>query len=156
MSNNNITLSKNKTLKMTNVLSYEIDPQKDSISLIAKKMENYIISKGALPIGPLIQKTILETNENGKQELHVVFLRQANNFINNIDHPYRIESVVRVQNCMYVRYNGPEDKFKLAYDKITVAAFEDDVKLSNETYTIFIDHSDNVILADVFVEKIDE
>ena len=54
-------------------------------------------------------------------------MRQANNFIHNVEAPYTMESVLRVRNCMYARYTGPEEKLKLAYDKINVTAFEEDI-----------------------------
>ena len=43
---------------------------------------------------------------------------------------------------------------KFAYDKINLTAFEEDIELSNENYTIFVNQIDEDIVADVFVEKI--
>ena len=117
------------------------------------QMDNYIKSKGATPIGPLIQKTEYSVNEEGQLDIKVCFMRQANNFIHNVEAPYTMESVLRVRNCMYARYTGPEEKLKLAYDKINVTAFEEDIELSNSNYTIFVDKQDDNIVADIFVEK---
>lgn len=116
-------------------------------------MENYIKSKGATPIGPLIQKTEYSVNEEGQLDIKVYLMRQANTFIHNVEAPYNMESVLRVRNCMYARYTGPEEKLKLAYDKINVTAFEEDIELSNTSYTIFVDKQDDNIVADIFVEK---
>ena len=44
-------------------------------------------------------------------------------------------------------------KLKLAYDKINVTAFEENIELSNENYTIFVDQHEDNIVADIFVEK---
>lgn len=149
-----IQMHTNKTLKLTNVLFYKANiEQLENISNIVFQMENYIKSKGAMPIGPLIQKTSYSINEEGKLDVQLFFMRQSNNFIHNVEEPYKMESLIRVRNCMYARYIGPEEKLNYAYDKINVTAFEEDIELSNENYTIFVDQQDDNIVADVFVEK---
>lgn len=65
--------------------------------VFAAKMENYIKSKGYQPIGPLVQYTGAQQNENGEPELVICMLRQANGFINHTEPPYIMESVLRVQ-----------------------------------------------------------
>ena len=92
-------------------------------------------------------------NDEGQLYVKISLIRQANNFIHNVEPPYTMESVLRVKNCMYARYTGPEEKLKLAYDKINVTAFEEDIELSNTSYTIFVDKQDDNIVADIFVEK---
>ncbi len=151
---NSIEVSNNKILKMSNVIGWSacLSEQKDILSVVSK-MENYIKSKGTSPIGPLIQKTKCEVNNEGKLEIKITFMRQAKNFIHNVEVPYTIESVLRVKNCMYARYTGPEEKLKLAYDKINVTAFEEGIELGNTSYTVFVDKQDDNIVADVFVEK---
>lgn len=116
-------------------------------------IDSFVKSKGSTPIGPLIQKTECNVNDEGQIDIKISLMRQANNFIHNVEHPYKMESVLRVKNCMYARYTGPEDKLKLAYDKINVTAFEEDIELSNTSYTIFVDKQDDNIVADIFVEK---
>lgn len=149
-----IKISNTKILKLTNVITQEIDII-ENFDFITKvtQIENYIKSKGATPIGPLIQKTLYHINDEGQLEIKVYLMRQANNFIHNVEPPYTMESVLRVKNCMYARYTGPEEKLKFAYDKINLTAFEEDIELSNESYTIFVDKQDDNIIADVFVEK---
>ena len=155
--NNKLQLSNNKTLKLSNVLMMEIDIGTESDNDFNKqilKMENYIKSKGAMPIGPLIQKTEYSINEEGQLAIKIYLMRQSNNYINHLEEPYKMESIIRVKDCMYVRYTGPENKLKFAYDKINLTAFEEDIELSNENYTIFVNQIDEDIVADVFVEKI--
>lgn len=148
-------LSMNKVLKLNNVLITRVNIAEEDIDFgkLALQMENYIKSKGAMPIGPLIQKTSYCIDEEGQMDIHIYIMRQANSFIHNVETPYKMESLIRVQNCMYVRYIGPEEKLKFAYDKINVTAFEEDIELSNENYTIFVDQQDDNIVADIFVEK---
>lgn len=152
--NNIIQISENKVLKLMNALIVELNLQEtNDISQAIVKMENYLKSKAALPVGPLIQKTEFFFNDDGQIELHTYMIRQANTFIHNVEQPYKMESLLRVGNCIYAHYVGPESKLKLAYDKINVIAFENGIDLSSESYTIFVNQEDDLLTADVFVEK---
>lgn len=155
--NRKIDISQNKILKLTNVLQTEISIQgvKDYLTLVTQ-MENYIKSKGANPIGPLIQKTLYCVSEDGQPSVKIFLMRQVDNFIHNIESPYTINSLVKIRNCIYARYIGPEEKMKLAYDKINVFAFEEDIELSNESYTVFVNQQEDNIVVDVFMEKVDD
>ena len=66
-----------------------------------------------------------------------------------------MESVLRVPDCMYVRYMEAEDKLKFAYDKIHLTAFEENIPLRGDSYTIFVDRNDeeDTIVADIFMPK---
>ena len=151
---NKIEISNNKTLKLTNVLTCNVDIEgEENILTVVSKMDNYIKSKGALPIGPLIQKNEFSIDHEGKITFSIFLMRQANNFIHSVAEPYTINSVVKIQNCMYAHYLGPEEKIQLAYDKLNVTAFEEDIELSNENYTISVDQHEDNIVADIFVEK---
>ncbi len=119
-------------------------------------MENYIKSKGSQTIGPLIQHIESSVNEQGEIDIVIKLLRQSSNFIQHVEPPYEMKSVIRVKNCMYVRYTGPESKLKFAYDKINLTAFEEDIELKGDSYTIFVDQNEDNIIADVFMEKANE
>lgn len=155
MINEKIQINNNKTLKLTNVLIKEVD-LKDSVGIDKEvlQMENYLKNKGAQPVGPLIQYTDVEgSGEDIK--LIVKFMRQSNTFIHNVEEQYKMESTIRVKNCMYARYTGEESKLKFAYDKINVIAFEEDIPLKGDSYTIFVSSNDDDIIADVFMERAD-
>ncbi len=155
-----LQLSNNKTLKLTNVLCCKINLQNEDINIDVQveQMQSYIRAKGATQIGPLIQYTNTSVNEEGELDMELQFLLQCNHYIHTVEVPYTMESVLRVPNCMYVRYNGEEDKLNFAYSKIQLAAFEEDIRLKGDTYTIFIDRNEeeNVITADVFIAKEEE
>ena len=104
-------------------------------------------------IGPLIQYSKVELDENNEPDINMQFMLQANNFIHNVEQPYRMESLLRVKNCLYARYNGPDDKLKFAYDKLGVYAFENDIELDGCNYTIYVDRNEEeeTMVADVFM-----
>lgn len=152
-----LQLSNNKTLKLTNVLKCKINFADEDmrIDTQVEQMQSYIRTKGATQIGPLIQYTNSYINEAGEMDIEMIFMLQCSNFIHSVEQPYQMEAVLRVPECMYVRYNGAEQTLKLAYDKINVTAFEEDILLNGDSYTIFVaqNEEEGTIVADVFMPK---
>ena len=146
-----------KILKLQNVLKSKIDLENQDMDLavLVEKMQSYIKVKGAVQIGPLIQCTRTFVNEEEELDMEIILMLQCNHFINSVEKPYSMESVLRVTDCMYCRYMGPEGQLKIAYDKINVEAFENDIELEGESYTVFVDENEEegTIVADVFVPK---
>ena len=138
-----------KILKLQNVLKSKIDLENQDMDLavLVEKMQSYI--------GPLIQQTRTFVNEEEELDMEIILMLQCNHFINSVEKPYSMESVLRVTDCMYCRYMGPEEQLKIAYDKINVEAFENDIELEGESYTVFVDENEEegTIVADVFVPK---
>lgn len=157
---NKLQFHNNKVLKLTNVLKYKIliDEESFDLNVAIEQMQSYIKIKGAMQVGPLIQYTKTFINDAGELDMEIIMMLQCNNYINNVEQPYAMESVVRVPNAMYCRYNGPEEKLKFAYDKIQLEAFENDIQLNGDSYTIFVDRDEEneTITADVFMERSDK
>jgi hypothetical protein len=118
-----------------------------------EQLDNYIKSIGAQPIGPIIQKTTTAIDDEGNPVISINLLRQANKYIVHPEAPYNSKSIIRVKNCMYVRYIGPETKINLAIDKINVIAFEENIRLSNEIYTVVLSENEDDSMVDVFIEE---
>lgn len=156
---NKLQFSNSKTLKLTNVLKYKILISDENFDLNAsiEQMQSYIKTKGAIQIGPLIQYTQTFINDSGELDMDIIMMLQCNNYIHNVEQPYSMESVIRVPNALYCRYTGPESSLKFAYDKIQLEAFEQDIKLDDCNYTIFVDNNeeDDVMIADVFIPRSD-
>lgn len=145
------------TLKLNNAVICKLENGEfSSFVRTLEQLENYIKSKGYMPIGPLIQYSSSKINENGELDITVKLIRQSSQFINHVEEPYKCQSVLRVKNCMYVRYTGPESMLKFAYDKINLTAFEEDIKLKGDSYTIFVNQIDDNIVADIFMERAED
>lgn len=150
----------NKILKLQNVLISKMNLEDENVdfNMIVEKMQSYIKVKGATQIGPLIQQTKTFVNDAEELDVEINFILQCNNYIHNVESPYRMESVLRIPDCMYCRYIGFEDKLKFAYDKINLEAFENDIELTGESYTVFVEQNEEegTIVADVFMPKAKE
>lgn len=147
----------NKILKLNNVLIREVleDDFKD-IEKIVTLMQSYLKAKGSDTIGPLIQYTQPQIKDNGEMIIKTFFMIQSKNLIHHIDEPYTMKSQIRVKNCMYARYKGEEHFIKYGSDKIMITAFEQKIKLKGDIYTILVDDLENGIIADIFMECIDD
>lgn len=152
-----LQFNNDKTLKLQNVLTGKIDLENQDMdfAIIVEKMQSYIKVKGATQIGPLIQRTRTFINDDEELDMEIILMLQCNNFIHSVEKPYTMESLVHVTDCMYCRYMGPEEQLKIAYDKINVEAFENDIDLAGESYTVFVDSNEEegTIVADVFMPK---
>jgi effector-binding domain-containing protein len=153
---NKLQVSYSKTLKLQNVLIIEgLFEDEKTFSKNVLMMENYIKAKGGMPVGPLIQYTCPGLTEDGQLNVDIKLLRQATTFIKSIEKPYSMESVIRVPNCLYLRYHGPEEKLQFAYQKLNLVAFEENINLKGDSYTVFVNTQDGIITADIFMERAD-
>jgi len=156
---NKLILNENKILKLNNVLKNKllINNEDLNFNTQVEQMQSYIKMEGARQIGPLIQYLHPFMNDFGEIDMEITIMLQCNNFICNIENSYSVESLIRIPNCMYCRYVGPEEKIKFAYDKINLTAFEKNIPLKGDSYTIFVerDEMENVIVADVFMQRLD-
>jgi len=148
-----INISARRSLKLNNVLIRNIaDEEIPEFVKIAEMMDNYIKSKGSYPVGPLMQRTCIEVDEEGVLNVFNSLLWQSGKYIHNMEPPYSIESTWRVRNCLYTRFIGEEVNIKYAYDKMGVYAYENDTVLKGATYTVYVDKQDDIITADIFME----
>ena len=153
---NKVSFDFEKTLRLINVLKYKMVLNENiNFNVVIEQLQSFLRTKGATQIGPLIHYTRVVLNKDNELDMEITIILQANNYIHNVAPPYSMESVIRVPNCMYCRYTGPEDKLKFAYDKIHLEAFENDIELEDCSYTIFVDRNeeDETIVADVFIPR---
>lgn len=165
MQDKTIKIASNKSLRLDNVLIKDIinistvdletneEDEDFSIELEVEKMNNEIRTKGANQIGPLIQYSGANGDEEAF-EIKVSLMLQVDRYINDASAPYRMESVIEAKNCLYTRFTGAEEDIQFAYQKMEVTAYEEDIKLKGSSYTIFLESDDEEnITADIFMEK---
>ena len=150
-----LEVSYKKILKLTNVLLTEVSVDNlGSYPIVVEQMENYIKSKGFQPVGPLIQQNaFMEQKEENKLTIRV--LRQSNGFIHHVEKPYNMEALLRIPHCLYVRFSGDNHKLQLAYQKLMLTAYEEDIPLRGDSYTVFIEGNDETVTADIFMPRMD-
>ncbi|MHC1685300.1 MAG: hypothetical protein AB6733_20575 [Clostridiaceae bacterium] len=147
-----ITIKENKTLKLNNVLIRQVSENElMDVSRITYMMESYIKTKGNSTVGPLINYSKAEVGEDGKPKMIMQLIVQLKNPISNVEKPYEIKPQLRVTNCLFSRFTEKEEKIQFAYSKLAVHAFENEIKLKGDTYTVFVNRKDDNIVADIFM-----
>ena len=148
---NKIEVAENKTLKLTNVLSRAVRPEElASLPVILTQMQNFMKSNGAQPIGPLVQAIVEGT---GPDHMPVMYMmQQATQMIPKMEPGYHMDAVLRVKNCLYAHYTGPLSQSQLASSKLQILAFENDIKMTGNSYTIYVNQDDDDAVVDVFME----
>jgi hypothetical protein len=148
-----IILKDNKTLKLSNVLIREIiGDEIADIDRMSYMMESYIKSKGNLRVGPLVNYTVVTMDNSQNPTLIIKLMMQLKNPIHNVESPYKYESLIRVQNCLFVRYKEKEENLQFAYSKLNLHAFENDIKLKGDSFTVFVNKEEDILTADIFME----
>ena len=146
-----IQVAENKTLKLTNVLARKIDASElGNVGVILTQMQNFMKSNGAQPIGPLVQAIKIGTGPDHAPELYM--MQQATQMIPQMEAGYHMDAVLRVKNCLYAHYTGPMSHSQLASAKLQILAFENDINLTGDTYTIFVNQDEDEGVVDVFME----
>lgn len=144
---NEIKVAENKTLKLTNVVARRIAPEELGNMMVAlTQLQNFIKSHNAQPIGPLVQALKIGPTP----ELYL--MQQATQLITQTEPGYEVDAVLRVKNCLYAHYTGPMAYSQLASSKLQILAFEKDLKLTGDNYTIFVSQDDDDAVVDVFME----
>lgn len=148
-----IVIRENKTLKLNNVLIREINENEFmDINKVAYMMESYIKSKGNAIVGPMINYTSAILNENGQAKIILKLILQLKTPLHNVDAPYEFKNQIKVSNCLFARFMEKEENLQFAYSKLQLHAFENNIKLKGDSYTVFVDKKDNKMVADVFME----
>ena len=148
---NEIKVAENKTLKLTNVLSRVVRPEElANLPVILTQMQNFMKSNGVQPIGPLVQAIKASTGPDQMPEMYM--MQQATQMIPNMEPGYHMDAVLRVKNCLYAHFTGPLSYNQLATAKLQVLAFENDIKLTGDSYTIYVNQDDDDAVIDVFME----
>ena len=146
-----IQIAQNKTLKLTNVLARKIEAEEfANLQIVLTQMQNFMKSNGAQPIGPLVQAVKMGTGPDHVPELYM--MQQATQLIPRMEAGYTMDAVLRVRNCLYAHYVGPMSQSGLASQKLNIFAFENELELNGNVYTIFVNQDDDDAVVDVFME----
>ena len=79
-------------------------------------------------------------------------MQQATQMIPKMEPGYHMDAILRVKNCLYAHYTGPMSQSQLATAKLQIMAFENELDLTGDTYTIYVNQDDDQAVVDVFME----
>ena len=82
----------------------------------------------------------------------VYMMQQTTQLIPRMEPGYTQDAVLRVRGCLYAHYTGPMSQSGLASQKLNIFAFENELELNGNVYTIFVNQDDDDAVVDVFME----
>lgn len=150
---NKIQIRENKTLKLNKVLIRKVSKfEIEDIDKISYIMQGYIKSKGNSTIGPRIISSNISINEYGEREDNINLIFQLKDKVECDNKTYKYKDQIKVSNCLFARFSENEENLYLAYNKLEVYAFENNIKLGDNLYTVRVIENENKIVADIFIE----
>jgi hypothetical protein len=150
-----IVVKDGKTLKLNNVLLREVSQNElVDFNQIVYMMDSYIKSKGNSVVGPMINYSSAKGDEVGNVKVTVKIMMQLKNPIHDIEKPYEFISQIRVTDCLFARFAEKEENIQYAYSKLTLHAFENNMKLRGDSYTVFVSQKEDMLMADIFMQKL--
>ena len=139
---NEIKVAENKTLKLTNVLSRLVRPEElGNLPVILTQMQNFMKSNGAQPYRP--------AGAGGKDGYRpgscAGTVHDAAGYPD--DHPDGARlphgRCAAGEELSVRHYTGPMSHNQLATAKLQIMAFENDIKLTGDNYTIYVNQDDD-------------
>lgn len=149
---NEIQIVSGKTLKLNHVLSRKMNgADSEEVHRVMHMFEAYAKSHKLTLYGPIIIHSCSELKDATTSQ-RMELMGQVREVPSKILPPYSYNETIRIENCLLVRYHGNIDKLPLAYGKLEIHCFENDLILQGEIYTIILEEKENVITADIFAE----
>lgn len=147
-----IIIKEGKTLKLQNVLIREVSQEEILNSTRTLHMMNsYILSKNVNVTGPLINYSNVKMDGERQPVVTAKFMLQLSSDV-VADFPYIFEKTVVEKDCLFARFHEKEENLQFAYQKLGVYAFENDIKLRGDSYTVFVKRDPtDYIMADIFM-----
>ena len=147
----NIEIQLGKRLKLHKAI-FKILDEKETLNMqkSIQMFDSYIKSLGLKPKGPLITKNRSLVEDNIIKN-EVCLIGQIENTIHQkLEYPYSFEDEFVTGKCLYAHYSGDKEHILVAKSKIEVVAYENDIRLTNELYNVFLEEKEGIITLDVF------
>ena len=147
-----IQIVSGKTLKLNHVLSRKMNgADSEEVHRVMHMFDAYAKSHKLTLYGPAILHSCSELKD-GVVAQQIELMGQVREIPRKILPPYSFNETIRIENCLLVRYHGNIEKLPLAYSKLEIHCFENDLILQGEIYTVILEEKENIITADIFAE----
>lgn len=147
--NKEIIIEENKILKLKNVLMREFKLDEEPLNKKLYMFESYLKMHKIETFGPLIIKTHIEGTD--KPDLLISVLIQTKEENPTIIRPYSFTSEVKVGPCLFSRFIGKEENAGIAQSKLQVYAYEKNIVLGSESYSVYKNQTSEYAEIDTFV-----
>ena len=142
--NKEIEIQLGKKLHLYKVVSRKLnDSEINSLLKTISIFGEHIKSFGLQTKGPLIIKT-KSIMEDGIAKNEITLMSQLlNPSHNKLSEPYKYVEEVIVGKSLYAKFIGDKNKAAIANFKIQVVAYENNINLKGEIYSVFVSTDDD-------------
>lgn len=119
------------------------------IHAAAVGLGRFIRAQGAVPRGPLVQVVQLD-RAGGRNPPGNELLRQASAPIDAEGAEFLFIPMVEVGGCVLAKFDGDIIDLHMAYSKLAVFAYENNVALSGTFYVVLVEQEGSAMTADIF------
>ncbi|MEW9596326.1 hypothetical protein U9R71_23245 [Bacillus toyonensis] len=147
-----ISITVKKTLKLNNVLIGKVKNNEPlEIQKTSHMMQSYVKSLGKSIVGPLISHSYSSVDSEGNIHFNINLIVQLDSPHHISDVNYEFKKQLIVENCLFARFNDEEENIRFAYLKLNVHAFENNLNLQGESYTVYMKQKSDKLMADIFM-----
>lgn len=147
----------NKTLKLTNPLIKELTMEEiKNFNQTLMVFQGVIKSRNLQVIGPLITYTasVIEDGVSHPVMKIITQLKEAPKGV--INGAYEFHKEIKIKNCLYTRFTGNQRYLQIAIMKMKTYAYENDLELKDDYYSIMLSQNEGNITVDLFMEVVNE
>lgn len=147
-----IVIIKDKILKLSNcIIRNCMENELVNTGKIKYMFENYLKNNGLKQVGPNIVYSSLKFENDRPQIITSLLVQIENDNKLVLDKPYIFEKEVVVEKCLFAEFKGNIKYLPLAYQKMEVYAYENDLILKGDKYTVYLMEDSTNTIVHVFM-----
>ena len=112
-------------------------------------MQSYIKSHGKAIVGPLVNHSYSVVDNDGNMRINIRLIMQLDSPLHILDEVYKFKKRLKIDNCLFARFYEKEENIKFAYLKLNVHAFENNLNMQGESYTVYVKQNSDKLMADI-------
>ncbi|MGF3113629.1 AraC family transcriptional regulator [Facklamia sp. P9177] len=146
-----IEIKENKKLKLKNVIEKKLENfDLKSIEVEISKFINALEMLKAQTFGPLIVcNEGINISEDGAITANYTLYIQAHDY-KQYKKQFKVLDELVVEHCLYTRFEGKPEYLQLAFNKLEIYEYEENIITRGDIYMISLEESEDHIVMDIF------
>lgn len=146
-----IEIYNNKKLILKNVLERKLENLEiNLLNLEINKFLNLLNTLSVQSFGPLILRNEgVLFSEIGTVSANYNLYIQAHDY-KQYKNQFNVLDEVVVENCLYTRFEGKPEYLQLAFNKLEIYEYEEDIITRGDIYMVSLEDSEDHIVMDIF------
>lgn len=144
-----IIIEENKILKLKNVLIRKFKIDNEPFEKMIHMFESYLKMHKIERFGPLIIKTHVEGTITPELVISAIIQVKDSNI--KLISPYTFIEELKIGPCLFARFDGEETYANIAQSKMQVYAYENNLILGTESYSVYKEKNEKNTCIDTFI-----